>query len=323
MNTAKKMLLGLLGGAASDSSASFTAVTSGAQTLTIAGLTVSASTTVDWGDGSSNTYTGSGARTHNYAGAGTWTVRILQPLNVTLLDVRDHKAAANSATLAPLSSLTSFYWSGSAATVFNSADVTHWNITGAFGLLVSGGSGVFDSADIAHWRPVSSFEIGGLPVGYSGTINSSDFAGWNPTYRFRVYSLPSGFSGTFDCADIADMRPSNSFYLHSLPVSISLSVGATDFAGYTTTADFQMQGNALSQAQVDAVLLGLNTAGAGRTVAGGAGNLSGTNAAPSGTYAMECPPTTGKGAAFNLLNNSCSTINLGNVWTSWTVTGGL
>jgi len=57
----------------SDSSASWfvmTVTTTGAQTLTLQDLTVSASTTVDWGDGSSNDYTGSGTRTHNYAGAG-------------------------------------------------------------------------------------------------------------------------------------------------------------------------------------------------------------------------------------------------------------
>lgn len=82
--TAKLLVLNVLNsGAAADTSASFTATTTGAQTLTINALTVSAATTVDWGDGSSDVYTGSGARTHNYAGAGTWTVRILEPLNVT------------------------------------------------------------------------------------------------------------------------------------------------------------------------------------------------------------------------------------------------
>ena len=61
------------GGGAADTSFSMTVTTTGAQTLTLHDLTVSASTTVDWGDGSSNAYTGSGSRAHNYAGAGTWT----------------------------------------------------------------------------------------------------------------------------------------------------------------------------------------------------------------------------------------------------------
>ena len=82
------------GGGAADTSFSMTVTTTGAQQLKLDGLTVSASTTVDWGDNSSNDYTGSGSRTHNYAGAGTWTVTIKQPLNVTGIDLRDKKITA-------------------------------------------------------------------------------------------------------------------------------------------------------------------------------------------------------------------------------------
>lgn len=86
-----------------------TVTTTGAATLTLNDLTVSASTTVDWGDSSSNAYTGSGSRTHNYAGAGTWTVTIKQPLNVTGIDLRDAKitslTGANMAKLVNLTSL--------------------------------------------------------------------------------------------------------------------------------------------------------------------------------------------------------------------------
>ena len=98
------------GGGAADTSFSMTVTTTGAQQLKLDGLTVSASTTVDWGDGSSNDYTGSGARTHNYAGAGTWTVTIKQPLNVTLIDLRavakiSSLTGANIVKLANLTSL--------------------------------------------------------------------------------------------------------------------------------------------------------------------------------------------------------------------------
>jgi len=96
------------GGGAADTSFSMTVTTTGAQTLTLQDLTVSASTTVDWGDGSSNDYTGSGTRTHNYAGAGTWTVTIKQPLNVTGIDLRDTKITAlTGANMAKLVNLTS------------------------------------------------------------------------------------------------------------------------------------------------------------------------------------------------------------------------
>src|SRR5574343_59374 len=108
MNAAKLLLLNVLGGSAVDTAASFGVTTSGAQTLTIAGLTVSAATTVDWGDVSQDVYTGSGARTHNYASAGTWQVRILEPLNVTVIGLDDGKFTTIDGTqIAKLVNLTS------------------------------------------------------------------------------------------------------------------------------------------------------------------------------------------------------------------------
>jgi len=90
-----------------------TVTTTGAQQLKLDGLTVSASTTVDWGDNSSNDYTGSGSRTHNYAGAGTWTVTIKQPLNVTLIDLRDTKiTSVTGANLSKMVNLTSLTLNG-------------------------------------------------------------------------------------------------------------------------------------------------------------------------------------------------------------------
>ena len=274
MNAAKLLLLNVLGGSAADPSASFTAVTSGAQTLTINALTVSAATTVDWGDGSSDVYTGSGARTHNYAGAGTWQVRILEPLNVTTFNV--------NSTGVPI---------------------------------------VLNSADVKGMLNVTDFRANSLPAGSSGTFDSVDLSAWRPS-DFRLLSMPAGFGGTFDSVDVSAWRPSI-FWLYSMPSGYTFTLAAADFSAWTSTANLQMQGNALTQAQVDAVLLGLYTAAQSRTVTGGSINLSGSNAAPSGTYAAECPPTTGKAAAYNLLNDGCGTVNLGRVWTTITVTGGL
>jgi hypothetical protein len=61
----------------------------------------------------------------------------------------------------------------------------------------------------------------------------------------------------------------------------------------------------LSQAQVDAVLLGIYDAFPNRTSSNGTLNISTTNAAPSGTLQAACPPTTGKEAAYELVNDSC------------------
>ena len=89
-----------------------TATTTGAQTLTITGLTVATdkSVVVNWGDGNSNTYTGAGARTHNYAGAGTWTVSIANRRDITLLDLQDTKISGAISSSNPMPSrLTSLF----------------------------------------------------------------------------------------------------------------------------------------------------------------------------------------------------------------------
>lgn len=102
------------GGGAADTSFSMTVTTTGAQQLKLDGLTVSADTVVYWGDGSSNTYSaGAGARTHNYAGAGTWTVYIDKPENVTLIDLRDTKiTSVTGANLSKMVNLTSLTLNG-------------------------------------------------------------------------------------------------------------------------------------------------------------------------------------------------------------------
>jgi hypothetical protein len=82
--------------------------------------------------------------------------------------------------------------------------------------------------------------------------------------------------------------------------------------------------NVLSQAQVDAVLIGLWTAAqAGAKANGGVITMASGNAAPSGVYGAANPPTTGKAAAYELINDSAGVIPAGKEWTTITVTGGL
>jgi hypothetical protein len=61
--------------------------------------------------------------------------------------------------------------------------------------------------------------------------------------------------------------------------------------------------NALSQAQVDALLLAMYTARATYVGVNPAATLGGTNSAPSGVYADEDPPVTGKGMIYELVND--------------------
>jgi hypothetical protein len=64
-----------------------------------------------------------------------------------------------------------------------------------------------------------------------------------------------------------------------------------------------LQDCGLLQARVNNVLADLYANRAGFTYATPAANLSGTNAAPSGTYADEDPPTTGQGYRYELEND--------------------
>jgi hypothetical protein len=271
-NKRSRLLLTVLGGG-SDPAASFTVTTTGAQTLTIGALTVSADTTVEWGDGSTDTYSGAGARTHNYAGAGAWRIRILQPLNVTAFNMEAPGVlySFNSANIGKMSNTTDFRLS------FANARTT-----------------VFNLADFAAWRPIIFITYNG-EVNVTGTFNSASISGWAPLVVF--------------------------YHLNN--ANVVCTFARDDFNGLVATNEVSIGNNGLSQAQVNAVLLGLYTAAQSRTATGGSIDISGTNAAPSGVYAAECPPTTGKSAAFELINDSCGTIAAGETWTTITVTGGL
>ncbi len=330
--------LGPLGVAGGSPVASWQVTTTGAATHTIASFTVSAATTVDWGDGSTNTYTGGGARTHDYAGAGTWTVRVLQPLNVTALMLIDNKVTLTSAGIACMTNIATFAATSIKAGTFNSADVAAWRPTtfqlynigtlfvGTFNSAdvtawrpttfwlqslssATSFTGTFNSSDVAAWRP-TAFQLYFMPTGYAGTFNSADVTAWRPT-DFELLSMPAGYAGAFNCADVSAWRPTT-FWLYSMPVAtFALTVAAADFAAWTTTTNFRMQGNAFSDAQVNAILYGLYQASiAPRTGVNGTINVGGSNAAPSGTYqaAASCPVTVatpGKEVAYELKNDSC------------------
>jgi len=123
-------------------------------------------------------------------------------------------------------------------------------------------------------------------------------AGWTPTY-WRLFSITGG--------------------------GAAWTLAAADFAGFVRCTDFKIQDNALLQAQVNALLYGLYQAALSRTVTGGTLNVGGTNTAPSGVYqaCAACPvdaATPGKEVAFELLNDSCGAIAVGETWTTVTFT---
>ena len=317
--------------------ATFLCTTTGAsQTLTINSFGVSAETVINWGDGQTNAYTGTALRTHVYASAGTYTVTINNPQNVTTFDIRDNKVTLNSADVRRMVNVTTFIATGLKAGTFDSSDVSAWRPTdfrlytmpsgyaGAFDssdvsawrpttfylhTMPSGYAGTFNSADVSAWRP-TNFNLHTMPSGYAGTFNSADVSAWRPT-TFFLLLMPSGYAGTFNSADVSAWRPTN-FNVFSMPTGYTFTVAANDFSAWTTTNNFQMQSNALTQAQVNALLWGLYQAStAPRTATGGTINVGGSNAAPSGTFQApaSCPVTSstpGKEVAHALLNDGCA-----------------
>ena len=89
-----------------------TCTTTGAQTLTLQSLGIVAGQTivVTWGDGNSDTYSGTASRTHAYAGAGTWIVTFRTPQHIRILDLRDTKLSGTINAANPMpTGITSLY----------------------------------------------------------------------------------------------------------------------------------------------------------------------------------------------------------------------
>lgn len=372
----------------------FTVTTTGAaQTLTVNSWGFSVPTIVDWGDGSTQSLAGTSLRTHVYALANTYTVKVYTPLTVTRFDIRDAKVTLNSTDIKSMSNLLTAIFVGLKGGAINSADFTAWRpLVFQIQNMLAGCTGAINSADLAAWSP-DNFALSILPTGYTGTFNSADLTGWVSTllqvtlrtlpvamvgafnsvslsgWRPSLFILQSvlGFTGTFNSADITAWRPvtfeiistpaalSNVFnssdvsawrpttviinapvtmtgtfntanvaawnptffQITSKPAAYVITITANGFAAWIAVTTLSMQGNALLQAAVNQILFDLYTAFATRNVSAGTVNVSGTNAAPSGALAAQCPPTGGKNAAYELVNDSCL-INPTNKWTTVT-----
>ena len=292
------------GGGAAAPTATFTVITTGAQTLEIDGLDFSAETLVEWGDGSGDLLSGAGVRTHNYAGAGTWTLTIHNPENVTKFSLDDAKLAVSGVGMGAMTNLT--YLRLNNATVL-------WTVSDD-APMPSGITDLTLYAVAITWN-VGSVAGANMPAGLTAlqifncdniTWNVGSVAGANmPTL---ITSLSLSFSSGITWA-IGSVAGAN-----IPPDCVSLTVAAnaattvdpsTVFPATLTTLRIE---NSLSQAQVDLVLAKLYAAFPTRTGTNGTVDLLGTsNAAPTGVSpgAAECPPTTGWNTAYELVNDSC------------------
>ena len=166
------------------------------------------------------------------------------------------------------------------------------------------------SGDLSSWDiPTSAvwFELNQTSV-------SGDISGWTlPAGLVYLYLNVTSVSGSI--AGWTIPAALQRLYLYS--TSLSNTPVMTSMAAIR---EFYYQGCRLSEAHVDAVCLALYTewATGALTYATPALSIGGTNAAPSGAYADEDPPSTGLGAVYEICNDPETTGY--NTWTA-SVTG--
>ena len=264
----------------------FNVITTGAgQTFTLQAVGVNALQTcvVDWGDGgATENWTGNASRSHVYAAAGTYTVKVTNAAEIWKIVMNDAKISwtVNNAAPMPagitvlnLDTIAGLTWDVGSVTGANMpAGITVLNLYTLAGLTWDVGSvaGANMPAGITALRMVT---LAGL------TWNVGSVAGANMPANCTSMELVSCGTVTIDAADV--------------------------FPKPLTTLRFE---NGLTQPQVDAVLAALYLAFPTRTGTNGTVDLAGGgNAAPTGVSpgGAECPPTTGWNTAYELVNDSC------------------
>jgi len=359
--------------------------------------------TIFWGDGSSNSYTSANnnnTKTHAYSGAGTWTVKIANPLNISYIDIRDTKLTNfnSSQFLKCGDNLAGIYLDGlGSGRVINSSHLAHLKLSYQLYLnFTQSGTYTINSQHFAnytlnsqlylhfsqpgiytinsqhfanytlnsrlylHFPQSGTYTINSqhfanytlnsqlylyfpqsgtyiinsqhfanytlnsrlylyFPQSGTYTINSQHFANYTLNYQLYLYSPQPGIY-TINTSHFKNYNVSYSYNLEFNTTNLTKTISRSDFTLYRVPTVIITMG--LTQTEVDAILLGFWDAFPSKTNAGGTINLNGAgNEAPSGTYASQCPPTTGKNAAYELINDSCGVSS--NHWSTINVVGGL
>jgi hypothetical protein len=172
------------------------------------------------------------------------------------------------------------------------------------------GTYTISSSDMSAWRP-TTWELASMPTG-TYTISSSDMSSWRPATWYLI-SMPTG-TYTISSSDMSAWTTTQTLNLYANVGQVTTINSYTNFTGLVALHNLQLQNNALTQAQVNAVLQGLWTARASFTYATPLLTINGTNAAPSGIYQTNCPtPATGKEWAYDLVYETCT--GGGHPWT--------
>ena len=138
---------------------------------------------------------------------------------------------------------------------------------------------------------ITAIDVNGNAL-LSGNISSFRLPASLATFAVNITSVSGDISGWVLPALLMN------FYVNATSVN-----GATVFTSAVALRDFRYQNCGLPQATVDAIALAVYTRRAAFTYATPSMNIGGTNAAPSGVYADEDPPVTGKGAIYEIVND--------------------
>ena len=253
----------------------YVTVTAGqTHTINLLGIAAGKSAVVSWGDGLSNEYTGKATRTHVYASAGTYEVKIYTPENVTEFAATSNISSLNTADFAGMINMKTFEL------------VTTSNVT-------------FDTTVLPDWT-LNKLTLNNVTV--AGVIRSEDMTKWGITQLY-FGSILGGVTGSIETACFASNNMSIMVNL-SNPIPSVVSENSIRNWPKLNTLSF----NHMTTQDVDLILL--EAYQINRTVTGGKIDLLYHNAAPSGTFqaATSCPVTSatpGREIAYELLNDTC------------------
>lgn len=274
-----------------------TATTTGAATLTLQRITPTGGTcTVSWGDGSADSTIAAGnigTTTHAYAGAGTWAVKISNPLLITYFDVRDTKLSCVAGQIGALKSLQALHLDFVANIMVGAGEIggltslTYLYLYNSANITAGAGEiGGLSSLTYLYLRSVANVTVGAGEIG--GLLNLATLV---------VYTATKVTIGATEIGSLTNLT--GLIIIGSSNVAFQTGIGNLL---KLTTVQYE---NTLSQAQVDSVLAQLYAAFPTRTGTNGTIDVAGgSNAAPSGTYQAANPPTTGKEYAYELVNDS-------------------
>ena len=249
----------------------------------------------------------------------------------------------NSAYIAdmPLTSLT-LYLEVAGTYTFDSGHISSMPLTYLYMRLSAAGTYTFDSSHISSMAltylylrlyaagtyTFNSSHIGSmaltilslhLPAAGTYTFNSSHI-GSMPLTHLDLY-LDAAGTYTFDSSHISSMALTY-LYLYLDAASTTTTIARADWGGVVLRgAQYSTIQMGLDATEVSNVLLGIYdmVSSGARTATGGTLNVAGSNAAPSGVLQAACPPTTGKEAAYELVNDTCNVIPAGEEYAAVTI----